>query len=205
MGMELEALTPDFRESLGLSPQQAGVFVSDVVGIARDSGMQEGDVIVAVGGRATPDPVAFRQATIAAQGAAAVQIDLIRDGQLRSVALGAGAVVQAPAPIAPAAAPVGWLGFGPGPGYGRGAGYGPRYGYGPCYGPGCPAAPPGAAPGLGYGPGQGRCWPVQPNGATPVGLPPGCATCPSSPGCFASSGPGVQAALPCYTGACPAP
>jgi S1-C subfamily serine protease len=87
MGMEIEALTPDFRTSLGLAPDQAGVIVSDVVGLAQQAGVREGDVVVALGGRPTPNLDAFRAAVSAAAAQPQVRLDFIRNRSWYSLAL----------------------------------------------------------------------------------------------------------------------
>ena len=53
-GMSVQPLTPDVADHLGLAGSTQGVLVADLdpAGVAADSGLQEGDVIVKVDGRA---------------------------------------------------------------------------------------------------------------------------------------------------------
>jgi Do/DeqQ family serine protease len=63
-GMSVQPLTPDLADQLGLAGSTQGVLVADLdpAGVAADSGLQEGDVIVKVDGRAVKTPDELRSA-----------------------------------------------------------------------------------------------------------------------------------------------
>jgi len=193
MGMELEPLTPDVATALGLPPNQPGVFVSDAVGVAVQSGMREGDVIIAVNGNPTPDTATFRQATVGLAGPA--QVDLVRQGTVQSLVIDPAAATStgagSPSPALTVALP-----------------------------PACATCPGRAGC---FPPASGGATPIAlppaSGGVTPIALPPACATCPGRAGCFAAPGAPLSApplvslpgaplrtvALPCTTGGCPLP
>jgi membrane-associated protease RseP (regulator of RpoE activity) len=88
VGMELEPLTSQMRAGLGLAPEQPGVYVSDVVGLAAQAGIREGDVIVGVDKNAVNDVPALQAVIDSASGAQrSVVVDLIRQGQFRTIIL----------------------------------------------------------------------------------------------------------------------
>lgn len=99
LGMEMEPLSPGLRAGLGLPPDLSGVYVSDVVGVAAQSGVREGDVIVAVNGRAVGDLASLRKARQPLPGGAPTQLTVNRQGALLNILLGS---APASAPVAPA-------------------------------------------------------------------------------------------------------
>jgi len=100
LGMEVEPLTPSMRAGLGLAADQSGVLVSDVVGVARLSGVREGDVIVAVNGSAVADLASFAEAARTASPAQTSILMVNRQGTILSVPVAAAAVIP-PAAIVP--------------------------------------------------------------------------------------------------------
>ena len=62
--MSVQPLTPDIAEELGLARSTQGVVVADLdpSGVAADSGLQEGDVIVKIDGRAVKTAEELRSA-----------------------------------------------------------------------------------------------------------------------------------------------
>ncbi len=191
LGMEVESLTPDVRAALGLHPDQRGVYVSDVVGVAADAGVLEGDVIVAVDQRPVTDLSSYRDATGASRGRGSVRLDLVRRGY--AVALVVGGQPAPGAGPAGSGTPVAWTSPAP-----QGYAIGPNGGYYPRQTMVPAALPPGCA----TCPNAATCLPPQP--ATPAAFAPGCATCPNAAACLPPS-PAAPVAFtrPCTTGACP--
>jgi S1-C subfamily serine protease len=107
LGMEMEPLSPGLRAGLGLPPDQPGVYVSDVVGVAAQNGVREGDVIVAVNGRAVGNLASLREARRELPAGAPAQLTVNRQGTLVSVLLGSApapspAALTPPVPLTPA-------------------------------------------------------------------------------------------------------
>jgi serine protease Do len=82
LGMEVEPLTPSLREALRLPADQPGVFVSDVVGLAKESGIREGDVIVRVNARPIDGMASFVQARNSSDSTVGVSLTVNRQGSL---------------------------------------------------------------------------------------------------------------------------
>jgi len=163
LGMEVESLTADVRAALGLHPDQRGVYVSDVVGVAADAGVREGDVIVAVGRRPITGLDSYRAAAQASRGQSTVRLGLVRRGAPLAVSVGS-------RPARPVAGtPVG-MQYPASHGYvsGPNGGYYPQQAWVPA------ALPPGCA----TCPNAAACLP--PGGATPAAFTRGCNTgaCP---------------------------
>jgi membrane-associated protease RseP (regulator of RpoE activity) len=194
LGVQVEPMTADAAQALGLPASQQGVLVADVSGAGAQAGVKEGDVVVAVNGAPAADIPSYRAALEAASTSGPAELTVVRDGKTRAIrvstdSLGGGAAQQA------AARTVAWM---------------PR-----CYRrlP-CPQGGEGgrhagqrggwqtgsASPGVmvrGTGLGGG--------GAIPAALPPQCQTCPTAPSCAgAGAGSTTQVAWPRRsTGGCP--
>lgn len=86
LGAEVQTVTPDIAQSLGLN-RPRGVLVSDLVpgGPAQDAGLQRGDVVVSIDGTRVDDPDAFayRFATKGIGGTTDVQV--VRQGEQRDL------------------------------------------------------------------------------------------------------------------------
>jgi serine protease Do len=90
LGMEVEPLTPSLRQALRLPSEQPGVFVSDVVGLARDSGVKEGDVIVRVNERTIEGMTSFVEAKRLSDAVTGVTLTVNRQGSLVTVPVALG-------------------------------------------------------------------------------------------------------------------
>lgn len=91
LGLQLAALTPELRERYGIEPGVQGVLVREVDpdGPAAEKGVQEGDVIMAVAGKAVRSPreVADAVKKVANEGRKSVLLQLWREGEQRFVAI----------------------------------------------------------------------------------------------------------------------
>ena len=91
LGLGLAALTPELRQRFDVEPGVEGVLVSEVQpdGPAAEKGVQEGDVILAVGGKRvrTPAEVVETVRKAHADGRKSVLVQLWREGQQRFVAI----------------------------------------------------------------------------------------------------------------------
>jgi len=191
LGMEVESLTPDVRAALGLHPDQRGVYVSDVVGVAADAGVIEGDVIVAVDQHPVTDLDSYRAAARASRGRPSVSLGVVRRGIALAIPVAGRPLPAAASPSA--GTPVAWSGPVP-----HGYSLGPNQHYYPQQSWVPAALPPGCA----TCPNAAACLP----GATgtPAAFAPGCATCPNAAACFPPGGATPAAfTRPCTTGACP--
>ena len=90
LGMEVEPLTPSLRQALRLPPDQPGVFVSDVVGLARDSGVKEGDVVVRVNDRTIEGMSSFVEAKRVSDAVTGITLTVNRQGSLVTVPMALG-------------------------------------------------------------------------------------------------------------------
>jgi serine protease Do/serine protease DegQ len=86
LGVNIQTLTPDIAESLGLSKTQ-GALVSQVVdgSAAEKAGIKAGDVITAINGKPVKDAAALRNAIGMLRIGEKVDVTLVRDGKPRNV------------------------------------------------------------------------------------------------------------------------
>ena len=86
LGVNIQTLTPDIAESLGLSKTQ-GALVSQVVdgSAAEKAGIKAGDVITAINGKPVKDAAALRNAIGMMRIGEKVEVTLVRDGKPRTV------------------------------------------------------------------------------------------------------------------------
>ena len=86
LGVNIQTLTPDIAESLGLSKTQ-GALVSQVVdgSAAEKAGIKAGDVITAINGKPVKDAAALRNAIGMLRIGEKVDVTLVRDGKPRTV------------------------------------------------------------------------------------------------------------------------
>jgi len=86
LGVNIQTLTPDIAESLGLSNTQ-GALVSQVVdgSAAEKAGIKAGDVITAVNGKPVKDAAALRNSIGMLHIGDKVDVSLLRDGKPRRV------------------------------------------------------------------------------------------------------------------------
>ncbi len=86
LGVNIQTLTPDIAESLGLSKTQ-GALVSQVVdgSAAEKAGIKAGDVITAINGKPVKDAAALRNAIGMLRIGEKVEVALVRDGKPRTV------------------------------------------------------------------------------------------------------------------------
>lgn len=89
IGLEVEFLTPEIAERLGLDDTQKGVVVTSVTtgGAAHDAGLRTGDVIVGVGDRRVSDLRDFKAAIRAYDLESGVRLRVKTDGVQRFVFL----------------------------------------------------------------------------------------------------------------------
>jgi serine protease Do/serine protease DegQ len=86
LGVNIQTLTPDIAESMGLDNTQ-GALVSQVLdgSAAEKAGLQAGDVVTAINGRAVKDAAGLRNTIGLLSVGDRVDIALLRDGKPRSV------------------------------------------------------------------------------------------------------------------------
>jgi Do/DeqQ family serine protease len=86
LGVNIQTLTPDIAESLGLSKTQ-GALVSQVVdgSAAEKAGIKAGDVITAINGKPVKDAAALRNSIGMLRIGEKVDVTLVRDGKPRNV------------------------------------------------------------------------------------------------------------------------
>ena len=86
LGVNIQTLTPDIAESLGLSKTQ-GALVSQVVdgSAAEKAGIKAGDVITAINGKPVKDAAALRNSIGMLRIGEKVDVSLVRDGKPRNV------------------------------------------------------------------------------------------------------------------------
>lgn len=87
LGITVIELTDPRRRAQGVPDGQAGVFVSNVVGDAREQGLRPDDVILAANDQPTPDPMAFFRAVREAMQTGSVQLTAWRDGETFQIEL----------------------------------------------------------------------------------------------------------------------
>ena len=92
LGMTVVVATPSLRKEFRLANQR-GVVVTSAFGLAREKGMQRGDLIIEVNGKAIEEPAAFFEAVRATKPRAPVRITYWRDGDTR--------VIEVPADLPP--------------------------------------------------------------------------------------------------------
>jgi len=82
LGVYLQELTPLLAESLGLENAQ-GILISDVIekSPAEGAGMQSGDVVLELDGRAIPDTGAFRNEISARKPGTEIELTILRNGE----------------------------------------------------------------------------------------------------------------------------
>lgn len=86
LGVQLQSMTPELREFMR-APEDRGVLV---VRISKDSaaekaGLRVGDVIVAIDGEAARDTRDVVQPVLRAEENAALEIEIVRDGEARTL------------------------------------------------------------------------------------------------------------------------
>ena len=86
LGVNIQTLTPDIAESMGLDNTQ-GALVSQVLegSAAEKAGLQAGDVVTAINGRAVKDAAGLRNTIGLLSVGDRVDISLLRDGKPRRV------------------------------------------------------------------------------------------------------------------------
>jgi len=86
LGVNIQTLTPDIAESMGLDNTQ-GALVSQVLegSAAEKAGLQAGDVVTAINGRAVKDAAGLRNTIGLLSVGDRVDIELLRDGKPRKV------------------------------------------------------------------------------------------------------------------------
>jgi Do/DeqQ family serine protease len=82
LGVEIADLTPEVAEELGLSATSGAVVARAVRGGPAERGaLQRGDIVKAVGGKPTPDPVAVINATAELRPGASSEVLVLRGGK----------------------------------------------------------------------------------------------------------------------------
>lgn len=82
LGMELIPFPPELAKQYGIPPDTKGLLVDEITLEAAESGLLAGDVVVAVGGVATPDLIAFTKATRKVKNRHEAQLLVSRRGTL---------------------------------------------------------------------------------------------------------------------------
>jgi serine protease Do len=111
LGAAVQDLTPGMARALGLEPSR-GVLVADVVpdGPAARAGVQRGDVIVAVDGKAVEDAGHFRNLVAGTPPGTPLRLSFVRDARTRTVEVAVGELPERAAaarPVGGRAAPPG--------------------------------------------------------------------------------------------------
>ena len=96
LGVQAQDLTPELAQRAGVK-SGAGVLISAVArrGPAAAAGLQAGDVVIAIGGKAVPDAAALMAATASIKPGNVVKLDVLRRGEPLSVSATLG---ERPAP-----------------------------------------------------------------------------------------------------------
>ncbi|MBF0503615.1 MAG: magnetochrome domain-containing protein [Candidatus Omnitrophica bacterium] len=82
LGMELIPTTPELSKEYGIPPDTKGLLVDEIALESAESGILAGDMVVAVDGFATPDLLAFTEATRRVKNRHKAQVLVSRRGQL---------------------------------------------------------------------------------------------------------------------------
>ncbi|MBF0386929.1 MAG: magnetochrome domain-containing protein [Candidatus Omnitrophica bacterium] len=82
LGMELIPLTPELATEYKIPPHQKGLLVDEISLESAESGILAGDMVVAVENYATPDLVAFTEATRRVKNRRKADVQVSRRGQL---------------------------------------------------------------------------------------------------------------------------
>jgi predicted metalloprotease with PDZ domain len=110
IGMTVTPLEPATAAAAGIPPETGGVIVGEVGGMARDSGVQHGDIVVGVNGKPVTDMNDFAKVTRKVDVAKGdTTVDVIRRGARVPILIAAGGVAGAPGalrnPVDPGAPP----------------------------------------------------------------------------------------------------
>jgi hypothetical protein len=81
LGMELIPLTPELAKEYRVPPDTKGLLVDEISLESAESGILAGDMVVAVDGKATPDLVAFTEATRRVKNRTKAKVQVFRRGQ----------------------------------------------------------------------------------------------------------------------------
>jgi serine protease Do len=86
LGVQIQNLTPEMRESLDLDPEQQGIIVADVTpdGPAEQAGIEQGDIIVSYNGRTIESTTDLRNLVARTQPGADATVTVLRDGESRT-------------------------------------------------------------------------------------------------------------------------
>ncbi|MDD5657882.1 MAG: trypsin-like peptidase domain-containing protein [Elusimicrobia bacterium] len=80
LGLTVDKITPEVAFAYSLPVTQQGVLIAGVEGLAMDQGIKEGDVIVSVNGRSTPDLVSLFKALKKCNLRRGVDLEVTRQG-----------------------------------------------------------------------------------------------------------------------------
>ncbi|MFO0907191.1 MAG: trypsin-like peptidase domain-containing protein [Isosphaeraceae bacterium] len=99
LGIVIQPLTPALAKEFKV-PEVKGALVSEVKpgGPADKAGLKVGDVVVSVGGKATPDPTTLRTRTAEVAPGSTVAVEYIREGARKSVNVEVGELSSANLP-----------------------------------------------------------------------------------------------------------
>jgi serine protease Do len=92
IGVEAQQVSPDMSEALNLGSAKAGALVASVAadGPAAKAGVQPGDVIEAVNGKAVKDPRELAVSVSAVTPGSQATLDVVHDGQSKTITLAVG-------------------------------------------------------------------------------------------------------------------
>ncbi len=98
LGVQIEELTPDVAEALGLKRDQRGVFVTDVTidSPAAAAGLRRSDVIISIDGRNVATPQELRNAVAARRPGTEVAVRYIREEKTEVAQIKLGSLDAAP-------------------------------------------------------------------------------------------------------------
>jgi serine protease Do len=89
VGISMQSLTPELRQALGKAAPEKGALVSEVEkgSPAEKAGLQPGDIVLAIGGKATADSREVQQAVLAHGVGEDVSVSIWRDGKQSEISV----------------------------------------------------------------------------------------------------------------------
>ncbi|MCL5063107.1 MAG: DegQ family serine endoprotease [Nitrospiraceae bacterium] len=104
LGVQIQPLTPELAKQLGLKDESGGVLLVDVVegGPAEKGGLKRYDVIVEYDGKKTDNPFHFKNMVASTKPGKAVEIKIIRNGNLLTAKVTIGELPIEPQIVSPA-------------------------------------------------------------------------------------------------------
>jgi serine protease Do len=106
LGVNVQPVTPDMARAMGLSSARGAVVTRiDPEGPAADTGLQAGDVILAIGGRAVADDRRLTRIVAETEPGARVSLEVFRRGESLTLNVEIARLRERTAPVGPASRP----------------------------------------------------------------------------------------------------